>query len=55
MTSTAVNLRSSGPGGFSPFFSCGMRLLCSQEFICEIEFTQFISDLQRWEAAMRES
>ena len=39
-------LRSAGPGGFSPFFSWGgIKLLCSQEFIWEMEFTQFIRDL----------
>ena len=40
-------LRSAGPGGFSPFFSWGgIKLLCSQEFIWEMEFTQFIRDLR---------
>ena len=43
------NSRSSGPGGLSPFLSGGMRLLCSQEFIWEIELTQFIRDLKaKW-------
>ena len=45
--------RFSGPpwpcSGGGPFFSCGIRLLCSQdtEFICDIELTQFINDLHK--------